>query len=162
MEVLRVLRVIIIRAVILIGGVEGCDTERAAEDGICEFERRERIRWCEEVGGDGHGDEEVGAELVVGVFGEGAVEVFVDTATVDGVFVDDVVFVVGGVEGNVEDALKVFEEEDRPGFVGDLGAVGFGDFAGGEFALCVELRDPFEGAVEEADDLDRCTISRSS
>ena len=162
MEILRVLRVIIVRAVILIGRIERCDTEWSAEDGISESERGERIRWREKIGGDSHGDEKVGAELVVGVFGEGFIEVLVDAATVNGVLFNDEVFVVGRVKGDVEYALKVFEKERGPRLVADLRAVGFGDFAGGELALCVELGDPFEGAVEETDNLNSCTISRSS
>lgn len=155
-------RVDVVRAIVLVGRVECGDSKRPTEDSVSEFNCGESVSGVEEVGSDSHGDGVVRTKLIVLVFLAALEKVFVHSAAVDHLGVHNVLGVLRRIDGNIEAPFKVLLDEICPSGKGDFVASRLGNRVVLVFALGMEFCDPAKSAVEEPDDLNGGTITRST
>src|SRR5579859_3241993 len=87
-EVITVVAVDVIWAVRHVLGIKRTHTSWTSQDFVGHFEATKGFSWVEEFRCDDHRDGKVGTELIVCPGGGTTVEIFVDAATVDHLWID--------------------------------------------------------------------------
>ena len=83
-KIITVIAVDVVWTVVQVGGIESAHAGGTTKDSVGELQTLKSVTLIEKFGCDSHRNGKVGAELVVCPLVVGPVDIFVDTATVDG------------------------------------------------------------------------------
>jgi hypothetical protein len=83
-KIITVIAVNVVWAVIHVGGIESAHAGGTTKDSVGELQTFKSVTLIEKFGSDSHRNGKVGAELVICPLVVGPIDIFVDTATVDG------------------------------------------------------------------------------